>query len=454
MNRRATKTEPEREDEEAERLVKPLPKKNPPRRDRRRERMKPDSDPDVEDPDPDMSKNYKDIGGSSDFFESTYSSGGTVREKSERTAVYHGVEPYDDVEPYPEWEQAHQRDLGEEDFEKILTAARDWLKTPILSENVEGVVRDQQLRVALDLAIQTSKYNRAIRPKIYNELLARLAGIPEPGLGQTLLTIRGSTCTVGRKEAMDKSAMSDAARELELYLENISDLSPDGPRGQGREIVKNLLRKQKSGKYDKRLSVKLWMYLVDSAAKRYDKEMGTPGVPWHKAFTKRDRLEVAESLARSFDERSKRGEFSHVDIGRGRAAETENVAMTTKLSKDQVKEASEILGRMDKLATDIQKNHESWGMSFEDAKTAVNHIDRAADTFEAATFGEGSLQTRQQVVLAKVVKAEPDEPYMATFNNPHQPHQTDADEPYMAAYADDDSSAVEGGVDGAGQPLT
>ena len=34
----ATKTNPEREDEEAERLVRPLPKVKPPRHDRRRER--------------------------------------------------------------------------------------------------------------------------------------------------------------------------------------------------------------------------------------------------------------------------------------------------------------------------------------------------------------------------------------------------------------------------------
>lgn len=69
MDVRATKTAPEREDEEYERLVRPAPKYKPPRRDRRREQVETDRDPDTDgDPDisgdPDRSRNYKDIGGS------------------------------------------------------------------------------------------------------------------------------------------------------------------------------------------------------------------------------------------------------------------------------------------------------------------------------------------------------------------------------------------------------
>lgn len=64
-----TKTHEERVDEEAERLVRPLPRKKPPRRDLRREEIRPDRDQDVDsDPDlkgdPDLSLNYKSIGGS------------------------------------------------------------------------------------------------------------------------------------------------------------------------------------------------------------------------------------------------------------------------------------------------------------------------------------------------------------------------------------------------------
>src|SRR5215467_7443005 len=61
--RKGTKTPGEREDEEAERLVRPSPKIKPPRRDLRREDMHVDKDPDKK-PDKDLSKNFKDIGGS------------------------------------------------------------------------------------------------------------------------------------------------------------------------------------------------------------------------------------------------------------------------------------------------------------------------------------------------------------------------------------------------------
>lgn len=65
----ATKDEHEREEDEAERLVRSLPKLKPPRKDRRRERMDTERDQDTAgDPDlkgdPDLSMNYKTIGGS------------------------------------------------------------------------------------------------------------------------------------------------------------------------------------------------------------------------------------------------------------------------------------------------------------------------------------------------------------------------------------------------------
>lgn len=129
--------------------------------------------------------------------------------------------------------------------------------------------------------------------------------------------------------------------------------------------------------------------------------------------------------------------------------------MTTKLSEDQSKTASEILGRLDRVAKDIQDRHASWGMSFEAAKDLVNHIDRVADQFELATFGEESLVRRAAEVLktAKVVQREPDEAYMDSFATIHGIEQAEGDEPYMAAYRDDQSSAVQTGVATNGRPL-
>lgn len=129
--------------------------------------------------------------------------------------------------------------------------------------------------------------------------------------------------------------------------------------------------------------------------------------------------------------------------------------MATKLSVDQSKKASEVLGRLDKVAEVIQQNHAAWGMSFDDAKGLVNHLDKIADSFESTVFGEESLQRRQAEVLktAAVLQHDADESYMGTFSAPMKPHQTDGDEPYMQAYADDQSAAVQNGKATNGRPL-
>ena len=105
-----------------------------------------------------------------------------------------------------------------------------------------------------------------------------------------------------------------AAVDLELYIDNTSNLSPVGPTGQGREIVKNLMRKRRSGKYDVKKSVKLWGYLAESGAKAYTKENGGD---WKTMFVPATRKLVAESLAENFDTMAEDGEFDHVDLSRG-----------------------------------------------------------------------------------------------------------------------------------------
>jgi hypothetical protein len=105
-----------------------------------------------------------------------------------RTAVYWGIAP-NQTEPYASWEQPASRDLGEDDFARILKSAKGWLKSSMLSAPFEGIVRDTQLRAALDLAIRTENYDAALHPTQYNNLLARLAGVSED---ETLLTVTAS----------------------------------------------------------------------------------------------------------------------------------------------------------------------------------------------------------------------------------------------------------------------
>ena len=129
------------------------------------------------------------------------------------------------------------------------------------------------------------------------------------------------------------------------------------------------------------------------------------------------------------------------------------------------------------MASEIQANHEAWGLPFNVARDLVNQIDKTADETEAFIYGGDSLRRRQAEVAlqnpafvkaaqeeedldeetlqkaAAVLQRESDEPYMETFRNPMKPIQTDADEPYMSAYGDDQSSAVVEGEDETGREL-
>jgi len=124
------------------------------------------------------------------------------------------------------------------------------------------------------------------------------------------------------------------------------------------------------------------------------------------------------------------------------------------MPKFATEDADRILARLDKLASTIQAQHEQWGIPFEAAKSMVNDLDKTADEIEVVAFGERSLHERQaELVTAKVVQRESDEPYMDTFQNPQSPHQVESDEPYMSAYQSDDSSEVIRGRSESGRRL-
>lgn len=101
----------------------------------------------------------------------------------------------------------------------------------------------------------------------------------------------------------------DAAHELELYLDNDQRFSMDSPDGMGRAVLQNQLKHLKKGRYDKELSVKGWLHVVDAAAQQYAKEFG--GI-WHQIFSPATRRFVAQSMAQEFYRRAQAGEFEHV----------------------------------------------------------------------------------------------------------------------------------------------
>lgn len=118
------------------------------------------------------------------------------------------------------------------------------------------------------------------------------------------------------REVRDGRGTDAAADDLVLYIEHTSDLSPDGPRGQGRDVLLNALRKWKKGTYDPDLAVKLFEHLVEVAAKRYAKEFASER-EWSTIFTPATRREAAQQLETRFREAVGFGEYEHVDTRTG-----------------------------------------------------------------------------------------------------------------------------------------
>jgi len=126
-------------------------------------------------------------------------------------------------------------------------------------------------------------------------------------------------CEAGQWDARNKRCLSggiavnpaksianeEAARELQLYIENDADLY----RQQYQPIIKNLMLKRAKGIYDLVLSVKLWMYLVDNGARKYAKEFGVPNRPASDIFSRATRLVVAQNLAINFRAEANLGHY-------------------------------------------------------------------------------------------------------------------------------------------------
>jgi len=156
-----------REQEESDRLVRPNPKQKPPRRDLRRDTVEPEKDPDLDPKDPDLSMNYKTIGGSS------YVGSCSM----DRHALYRGIDPFDPT-PYDQSGTGFKTisDLTESDFEQIVAGAKKLLKSEFLGDSWEKGNEDTRYRAALDHSIHELGLDRKIHPRTYDNLLTRLAG--------------------------------------------------------------------------------------------------------------------------------------------------------------------------------------------------------------------------------------------------------------------------------------
>ena len=74
-------------------------------------------------------------------------------------------------------------------------------------------------------------------------------------------------------------------------------------------IITNIKRKIKRGIYDDEKVIKLWMYLIDDAARKYVQEFGTPEQDVKDMFPKETRLQVAQVIADREKENIEQGEY-------------------------------------------------------------------------------------------------------------------------------------------------
>ncbi len=99
-----------------------------------------------------------------------------------------------------------------------------------------------------------------------------------------------------RRNPKSGSPDPEAARELSLFIENDADLY----RQQYVPILRNLMIKRAKGIFDPTLAAKLFMYLMESGAKKYIKEFSTPGQRIDEVFNKATREMVAKEFVLAF----------------------------------------------------------------------------------------------------------------------------------------------------------
>lgn len=139
-----------------------------------------------------------------------------------KTSVYHGIAPV--AVTYPGWEQPHQREFGEAEAKKVLAEAKDWLSSPILTVAMDGSVPDAKFRAALDYALLST--NHRVDPVQYNELLAKLSGLPAPTVVKdpqgNLGEVKQAADSGSRRHPLPKEAVNPKYHR-EGFIENLDE---------------------------------------------------------------------------------------------------------------------------------------------------------------------------------------------------------------------------------------
>lgn len=112
---------------------------------------------------------------------------------------------------------------------------------------------------------------------------------------------------VGKIAMSIQDADPVAVRELVLFIENDSGLY----RQQHLPIIKNLMLKKKKGIYDSEKAAKLFVYLAENGAKKYNKEFGD-GTGYGPSFNPDTRRKVAMELRDAFEAEAKSGSYDNL----------------------------------------------------------------------------------------------------------------------------------------------
>ena len=107
-------------------------------------------------------------------------------------------------------------------------------------------------------------------------------------------------------EFLNEAVSSDAVNELDSFIMNDEDLY----RRRFMPIITNLKRKIARKVYDHDKAQKLWMYLIDDAARKYVQEFGSAGQDVKDMFPKETRLQVAKIIADRELENIEQGEYN------------------------------------------------------------------------------------------------------------------------------------------------
>ena len=104
---------------------------------------------------------------------------------------------------------------------------------------------------------------------------------------------------------INENTDTDAVNELDSFIMNNEDLY----RRRFMPIISNLKRKIRKGIYDHEKAQKLWMYLIDDAARKYVQEFGSSGTDVKDMFPKETRMQVAKIISDRELENIKQGEY-------------------------------------------------------------------------------------------------------------------------------------------------